>query len=908
MRPTVVCVVLFTISVATALPSWCGGRTNLTECATYVVSQLTLEEKIKQFSQLGNDAPAVERLNIEKWDWWGEALHGLQRQGYTTSFPQSIGLGATFDPELLHEIGDQISTEDRLKRFEWAFLNGYPLKGLSVWTPNINIFRDPRWGRGQETYGEDPFLTGTLAIQFVRGIQGPEAPERLKAIATPKHFAVHSGPELGRHSFNVNPSKYDFEDTFMPAFRAAIHEGRAASVMCSYNAIDGVPACANEGLLGKKLRQEWNFWGYVVSDCDAVVDEVGPNNHHNYTQTKPEAAALSIIAGTDLDCGNTYDSLNDALTQGLVTIDVMDRALERLFHVRLTTHEDDHPASTPFPDNRDLALRASLESMVLLQNDGILPLQKGMKVAIVGPTVDILEDLEGNYHGTPRDPVSTLDAAYDFFGAENVTYAQGSLIDDGVPLIVPRSALRTPDGKVGLRGEYFTNTQLMGQPALVRNDHTIDFDTDFTPLFDAPNPWDYSVRWTGSLVVPGPGTYDLGFNNDGDNSVLLYVEGRLLLNTTGQKVYEKITFQRSGAHDILIEFHHKGGMRFRMEWMAPVNVQLKEMVQATAAADVVVVFVGLSPSLESEETGFNVTGFVSGDRSTIRLPKGGMRFRMEWMAPVNVQLKQMVQATAAADVVVVFVGLSPSLESEETGFNVTGFVSGDRSTIRLPKVQRVLLKALEKLRKPVVLVLNSGSAVAIDWATQHARAALAAWYSGELGGKAIIDTLVGRYNPAGRLPITFYRSDKDLPPFKSYEMEGRTYRYFRGTPLYPFGHGLSYTTFSYSGLVVPSSVRAGDDVNVTVTVIQVYLRHFDGATPKKVNHALVAFQRVTLKAGESGTFTMVVRSRQLSVVDEMGERAVKEGQYQFFVGGGQPGFVDTLNVPFDITGTVGLPG
>ncbi|PRP84764.1 beta-glucosidase [Planoprotostelium fungivorum] len=850
MRLAIVCVVLFTVSLATALPSWCGRRTNLTECATYVVSQLTLEEKIKQLTQLGNNAPAIERLNIDKWDWWGEALHGLQRQGYTTSFPQSIGLGATFDPELLHEI----STEDRLKRFEWAFLKGYPLKGLSVWTPNINIVRDPRWGRGQETYGEDPFLTGSLAVQFVRGIQGPEAPERLKAIATPKHFAVHSGPELGRHSFNVNPSKYDFEDTFMPAFRAAIHEGRAASVMCSFNAVDGIPACANEGLLGKKLRQEWNFWGYVVSDCDSVAEEVGPNNQ-NYTKTKAEAAALSIIAGTDLDCGDTYNSLNDALTQGLVTIDVMDRALERLFHVRLTTHEDDHPASTPFPDNRDLALRASLESMVLLQNDGILPLQKGMKVAILGPTVDILEDLEGNYHGTPRDPVSTLDAAYDFFGEENVTYAQGSLIDDGVPLIVPRSALRTPDGKVGLRGEYFNNTQLMGQPALVRNDHIIDFDTDYTPLFDAPNPWDYSVRWTGSLLVPGPGTYHLGFNNDGDNSVLLYVEGRLVLNTTEQKVYEEITFQRSGAHNILIEFHHKGGMRFRMEWMAPVNVQLKEMVQATAAADVVVVFVGLSPSLESEETGFNVTGFVS----------------------------------------------------------------GDRSTIRLPKVQRVLLKALEKLRKPVVLVLNSGSAVVIDWATRHARAALAAWYSGELGGKAIIDTLVGRYNPAGRLPITFYRSDADLPPFKSYEMEGRTYRYFRGTPLYPFGHGLSYTTFSYSGLVVPSSVRAGDDANVTVTVrntgdrdgdevIQVYLRHFDGATPKKVNHALVAFQRVTLKAGESGTFTMVVRSRQLSVVDEMGERAVKEGQYQFFVGGGQPGFVDTLDVPFDITGTVGLPG
>ncbi|PRP83093.1 beta-glucosidase [Planoprotostelium fungivorum] len=548
-----------------------------------------------------------------------------------------------------------------------------------------------------------------------------------------------------------------------------------------------------------KTHSSSDIKGYVES-----INEPRLTTTHkelNYTKTKAEAAALSIIAGTDLDCGDTYNSLNDALTQGLVTIDVMDRALERLFHVRLTTHEDDHPASTPFPDNRDLALRASLESMVLLQNDGILPLQKGMKVAIVGPTVDILEDLEGNYHGTPRDPVSTLDAAYDFFGAENVTYAQGSLIDDGVPLIVPRSALRTPDGKVGLRGEYFNNTQLTGQPALVRNDHTIDFDTDYTPLFDAPNPWDYSVRWTGSLVIPGPGTYHLGFNNDGDNSVLLYVEGQLLLNTTGQKVYEKITFERSGAHDIL---------------RVPPQVNRRQ---------------------------------------------GGMRFRMEWMAPVNVQLKQMVQATAAADVVVVFVGLSPSLESEETGFNVTGFVSGDRSTIRLPNVQRVLLKALEKLRKPVVLVLNLGSAVVIDWATRHARAALAAWYSGELGGKAIIDTLVGRHNPAGRLPITFYRSDADLPPFKSYEMEGRTYRYFRGIPLYPFGHGLSYTTFSYSGLVVPSSVRAGDDVNVTVTVrntgdrdgdevIQVYLRHYDGATPKKVNHALVAFQRVTLKAGE----------------------------------------------------------
>lgn len=836
--------------------------------ASALVSKMTLAEKI---SQTQSSAPAIPRLRVAAYDWWSEGLHGIARNGYATVFPQAIGLAASWDASLLGDVGTTVSIEARAK-FNAVGTNRDHARyqGLTIWSPNINIFRDPRWGRGQETYGEDPYLTGQLAIGFIRGIQGDD-PDHPRAIATPKHLVVHSGPESGRHGFDVDVSPYDFEATYTPAFRAAITEGHAGSVMCAYNALHGTPVCADNALLSTLLRDAWSFKGYVVSDCDAVDDMT---KFHYFKSDNAQSAAAAIHAGTDLDCGNAYASLLDAVHHGDVKEPVIDTALTRLFSARYRLGEWGAKGDDPYarigldqvdsPAHRQLALQAALESMVLLKNEhGTLPFRDGMRLAVVGPNADTLETLEANYHGTARVPITPLQGLRLRFGAQHVLYAQGSPIAEGVPVPIPETALRTnasPDR--GLLGEYFDNVDFSGTPQRTRTDRIIDFDWDHVAPADGMHADRYAVRWSGELLPPGAGDYTLAIHVDrcfdcaGHDAVRLSIDGRVVIEDDGADKHMQTTlhFADKSPHAVRLELIHRG-----------------------------------------EDQGV----------------------RLQWLAPAPAQLVEAKAAAQAADAVVAFVGLSPDVEGEELKIDVPGFNGGDRTDIALPPPQQELLEQVAASGKPLVVVLMSGSAVALNWAKAHADAILVAWYPGEMGGRAVAQTLAGDDNPGGRLPITFYRSTNDLPPFVSYAMQGRTYRYFAGTPLYPFGYGLSYTHFAYSqpdmsatqlqagaSLTVSAIVRndgdrAGDEV------AQVYLDAPDSTLSPR--HALVGFRRVHLAAGESRRVSFVLTPRQLSLVDANGNRAVQAGDYRLFIGGSQPGDGESVTATFTIAGHETLP-
>ncbi|HKZ09513.1 MAG TPA: glycoside hydrolase family 3 C-terminal domain-containing protein [Rhodanobacteraceae bacterium] len=834
--------------------------------AQALVAKLTLHEKV---AQLQADAPAISRLGIPAYTWWNEGLHGLARGGFATVFPQAIGLAASWDPALLHGVGTVVSTEARA-RFNAVGVNNAHgrYQGLTIWSPNINIDRDPRWGRGQETYGEDPYLTGRLAIAFVHGIQGDD-PLHPRAIATPKHFAVHSGPEFGRHGFDVDVSPHDLEATYLAAFRAAVTEGHAGSVMCAYNALHGTPVCADKNLLTTTLRDDWGFKGYVVSDCDAIDDMT---QFHHYKPDDAQSSAAAIAAGTDLDCGSAYASLDDAVRKGYVEESVLDAALVRLFAARyrlgiLGGNDDDPYARIGVGQidsiaHRKLALQAALESIVLLKSThATLPLRAGVRLAVVGPDADTVETLEANYHGTARDPVTALEGLRQRFGADHVTYAQGSPVAAGVPIPIPETALRTA-GRPGLKGEYFDRADFSGTPRLTRVDRTVDFDWDHVAPAADLNPDHYAVRWTGELVPPGAGDYTLVVHVDrcfdcrGHDPVRLYLDGKKLVDDdgSGKHVQVIVHFEDASPHAIKLEMVHGG-----------------------------------------QDQGI----------------------RLQWLAPPAAQLAKAEAAARGTDAVVAFVGLSPDVEGEELPIDVTGFDHGDRTDIALPAVQRALLERVAATGKPLVVVLMSGSAVAIDWAQQHADAILDAWYPGEAGGSAIAQVLAGDYDPAGRLPVTFYRSTRDLPPYVSYAMKGRTYRYFEGTPLYPFGYGLSYTTFAYAHLALPkarlkagATLKMGAEVHNTASragdeVVEVYLDAPD--VPTAPRHALVGFERVHLEPGERRRVEFELSPRALSTVDAAGNRAVVAGHYRVFIGGGQPGDAPGVSASFTISGRDVLP-
>jgi beta-glucosidase len=840
-----------------------------------LVSQMTLEEKV---SQMQNHAAAIPRLGIPAYDYWNEGLHGVARSGYATLFPQAIGLAATWDAGLLHEVAGTISSEARAK-YNHAIAEGNHeiYYGLTVWSPNINIFRDPRWGRGQETYGEDPFLTSRMGVAFVTGLQGDD-PNYLRVVSTPKHFAVHSGPESTRHTANIDPSAYDLADTYLQAFRATITEAHAQSIMCAYNAVDGDPACANPHLLKDVLREDWKFNGFVTSDCGAVTDVA---EGHKFAADLEHASVASVRAGTDTSCGDEYSVLTQAVKDGLIDEKELDVSVKRLFRARFQLGMFDPPgqvayASLPYSEvdsaqHRELALKTARESIVLLKNDdALLPLSKKLKtIAVIGPNAASLAALEGNYNAVPSHPVEPLEGIRAAFGADGrVLYAQGSTYVEGVSVPVPETAFHTSAGEAGLRGEYFANSTLTGKPAMTRTDRQIDFDWNGATPSSGIDGKAFSVRWTGTIASPAAGSY--GFVPSlahcypcGDvESYVVYVDDK---QVAGQR-FEVAAGRGNVGKMFTIHFSDAKPHTFRMEY-------------------------------------------------THTAPHFGAGITLGWKPPAEALKADAVKVAEQADVVVAFVGLSPELEGEEMPLQIPGFAGGDRTNLELPADQQEMLEAVSKTGKPMVVVLMNGSALAVNWAQHHAGAVLEAWYPGEAGGTAIAQTLSGSNNPAGRLPITFYASISQLPAFDDYAMKGRTYRYSTATPLYRFGYGLSYTHFETITKSIPATIRAGEPLRVRAKVentgklagdevVEVYL-----TTPPSdlaPLRALVGFTRVHLLPGESTEVPITIDPRQLSQVDATGKRAIRPGTYNIYVGGAQPENEDKGS-SFEITGTMDLP-
>jgi beta-glucosidase len=813
-----------------------------------LIAQMSVTERI---AQLQDRAPAIERLGLPAYNWWNEGLHGLARNGYATVFPQAIGLAATWDRELLHAVGDTVSTEARAKfNASNGRMGSLRYGGLTIWSPNINIFRDPRWGRGQETYGEDPFLTATLGTAFISGIQGDD-PFYRKADATPKHFAAHSGPEAGRDSFHANASAHDLADTYLPAFHALLTTGHADALMCSYNAIDGTPSCANE-LLQNTVRGAWGFPGYVVSDCDAVGNLT---EYHHYTADAAHGAAAALNAGVDLDCGNSYLPLKDALAQGLTTETAVNRSLHRLLLARVhldlldpvgcTTYDRIAATEVDSPAHRALALRAGEESIVLLHNDGVLPLQRNQRIAVIGGNAEALNVLEANYHGTAAHPVAQLQGLIEAF--PQLRYAQGSLLAEGVAAPVPRTALRTtaqPEGRPGLHAEYFNNTSFSGSPVVTATTATADLDLDRVAPSPQLDPAAYSARWSGYLIPPAPGDYTLHvavercWDCTRHDRFRLYLDDKLVLDNDGGKPEPnsyKLHTADAHAHAIRLELAHTG-----------------------------------------QDEGIS----------------------LQWIPPADALLDEAVRAAADADTIVAFVGLSPDLEGEALQLHLDGFDGGDRTSLDLPASQQTLLHRLQSLHKKLIVVLNSGSAVALDPANYGIDALLEAWYPGEEGGHALANILTGTVSPSGRLPVTFYRSVNDLPAFTDYSMARRTYRYFDGPVLFPFGFGLGYAHVTYGPVkLAHNSVYTHETVvaNVTVRndgkltaneVAELYLLPPKLASAPRLT--LQGSQRITLKPGESRTLTFKLSPSQLSTVSADGTRSVVAGTYGVYVGGSQP--------------------
>ncbi|HEX8189513.1 MAG TPA: glycoside hydrolase family 3 C-terminal domain-containing protein [Pyrinomonadaceae bacterium] len=834
-----------------APPDYLDPRLPVRQRVEDLVSRMTLEEKV---AQMMNKAPAVERLNIPAYDWWNEALHGVAYAGHATVFPQAIGLGASWNEELVKSVAGAISDEARAK-YNDAVRRDFRRRfyGLTFWSPNINIFRDPRWGRGQETYGEDPYLTSRLGVAFVRGMQGAD-PNYLKTVATPKHYAVHSGPESQRHTFDARPPERDLEDTYLPAFRAAVVEGKAGSVMCAYNRLNGEPLCASPRMLRQILRDEWGFAGYVVSDCDAVADIY---KKHNFKKTEEEGVAAAVKTGTDLTCGYEYRALPSALKQGLITEAEIDTAVKRLFEARFRLGMFDPPESNPYARipfeandsaaNRELAARAARESIVLLKNEkNTLPLGKDLKtVAVIGPNADSLEVLLGNYHGIPSKWVTPLEGIRRKVSPRTrVLHALGTTLTGDAILPVPASSLFLDAGKSapGLRAEYFDNKDLQGTPAATRTDERLNFDW-FT---DAPVPGintdNFSARWTGYFVPPASGTYQFGVR--ADDGIRVFLDDRPLVDSwrdsSTRTLTQAVEFEAGRAYKLRVEYYERyASATAKLVWGPP----------------------GLNNTLREEA----------------------------------------LRAAREADVVVMALGLSPSLEGEEMDVKVKGFSGGDRTSLDLPDAQDDLLRAVVATGRPVVLVLMNGGALAVNWAQANVPAVVEAWYPGEEGGTALADVLFGDYNPAGRLPVTFYKSAEQLPPFEDYRMEGKTYRYFKGEPLYPFGHGLSYTTFKYDDLKVGSKrYTSGQNVELSVEVqntgaragdevVQLYVTDAAASAPVPLR-ALKGVRRVHLRPGERRRVGFTLTPRDLSLVDERGRRLLEPGEFRVSVGGKQPGF------------------
>ncbi|MBI9057341.1 MAG: glycoside hydrolase family 3 C-terminal domain-containing protein [Labilibaculum sp.] len=820
-----------------------------------LVDQMTLKEKI---AQLTDESKAVPRLDIPEYGWWNEALHGVAYSGRATVFPQPIGLASSWNKDLIYDIAVAVSDEARAKHHNFV-RNGKRnnFQGLTFWAPNINIFRDPRWGRGIETYGEDPFLTGRLGVAYVKGLQG-EDEKYLKLVATPKHYAVHSGPEPERHRFNATCSDKDLYETYLPHFKEAIQEGGAYSIMSAYNRFNGESCSGHKRLLTEILRDEWGFDGYVVSDCNAIRDIF---LHHKIVDSKEEAAVVGITSGCDLNCGDYYKTLNSAHKQGLISEEEIDIAVKRVLLARFKLGMFDADEIVPYAqipmsvvnseENQKLAIKSACESMVLLKNEkNLLPLSEDIKtIGVMGPNANDLEVLLGNYNGLPFEASTPLEGIKKYAPKGcNVLYSLGADWAEGVNVVetLPKGLLFTKENgilKEGLWGEYFSNTKLEGKPAAKHFDKHLAFDwRDGAPLANFPDD-NFSIRWQGILKVKESGEYRLG--SEAHHEFRIFIDDSL--------------------HVKHAEFYHQ-------------NTKKVASVKLEAGKE------------------YNI-------RIEFVAKTGDANFRLVWVPNNRKLVENALEVAEKSDVVVMCMGLSPRLEGEEIrGLKIDGFYGGDRTDIVLPENQQELIKAVAKTGKPIVLVLLNGSALAINWSDKNIPAILEAWYPGQAAGDAIGKTLFGENNPSGRLPVTFYKSVNDLPDFSDYSMKNRTYRYFEGEALYPFGYGLSYSNFKYSNLKIAKKSKLGDSVTLEVDirntselegeeVVQVYISN--KIKDLKIDlpiTSLKSFSKLKINSRETKTVTFELKPEYFSYVDKLGKTVLSEGDFEVFVGGVLPGY------------------
>jgi len=839
----------------------------LEERVNDLVSRMTLKEKA---DQLVYTAPAIPRLGIPSYNWWNEALHGVARAGYATVFPQSITIANSWDEGLMYNVANAISDEARAKYHEFQRRGKTGIyQGLTFWSPNINIFRDPRWGRGHETYGEDPFLTGRMGYEFVKGLQGDD-PKYLKVVATAKHFAVHSGPEPLRHEFNAKVSEVDLRETYLPAFRTLVMDAGAYSVMGAYNMFRDYPCCANPILYGI-LRNEWGFKGYIVSDCWAVSDFW---KAQNFSKDAAESSSAAVKAGTDLECGVDYKQLMTAVERGILTEADIDVAIKRIFTARFKLGMFDPDDIVPYAQipffvncsdyNNSLSRLAAQKSIVLLKNENnLLPLNKTIRtIAVIGPNADNFESLIGNYNAIPKDPVTILRGITNkLTPATKIIYAEGSDLADGIHNLtpIPSRYLMTEDGKQGATGEYYNNRDMKGEPVFTRVDDQINFYWEhLSPRADMPDD-NFGIKWTTWLVAPVSGTYAIG--SWGSSGYEVKMDGKRIISSMNE--------------------HHA----FHIEVPAELEAGKKYKIEVLYK---------------------NYTGDAD--------------IKLLWSPPRPNLTDQAVKAARDADAVVLVLGLSQRLEGEEMPIKIEGFSGGDRTNLNLPAAQEKLLDAVTATGKPVIVVLTSGGALAVNSAQEKATAILLAGYGGQQGGNAVADVLFGDVNPGGRLPVTYYKSIDQIPVFENYDMAGKTYRFFKQEPLYPFGYGLSYTTFKYSELVFPANVTAGEKVSVRVTVtntgkvsgdevIELYISDEKASTPRPVR-SLEGFTRISLNPGESKVVEFKLDPRQFSIINNKDKRVIEPGYFTFSVGGKQPGFNGYLDPQFTqvLTGRIRITG
>ena len=846
MKRKLICWLPLLLLIGCSQPTYRTTSLTPDKRAELLLKELTLEEKV---ALMMDTSQPVERLGIKPYNWWNEALHGVARAGLATAFPQPIGMAASFSPQTVYEVFNAVSDEARAKNTYYASQGSYErYQGLTMWTPTVNIYRDPRWGRGIETYGEDPYLTSRMGVMVVKGLQGTNDGRYDKLHACAKHFAVHSGPEWNRHSFNVeNLSTRDLYETYLPPFEALVKEAGVKEVMCAYNSFEGEPCCGSNRLLMQILRNDWGFNGIVLSDCGAIADFYNEYGHKAYSDAE-SASAAAVLNGTDLECGSSYEALVKAAQEGKIDEKDIDKAVLCLLEARFALGEMDAPEDVswtkiPFSvvasaAHDSLALDMARKSMTLLQNkDNILPLKRGgLTVAVMGPNANDSVMQWGNYNGMPSHTVTILDGIRNALGADDeLIYEQGCSWVERTLIQSVFNQCKSADGQ-GFTARYWNNVKHEGTPVTTTQVTTpFRFCTSGATVFaQGVNLTDFSATYN-SVLTP---------LQSGEVVFEIYTYGSGCLRINGEEV--KRFRNTHGGRSLDYTLQVKAGVPYDIE-------------------------------LDFEYF-----------RSDAQL-----NFDIGFKQKVNIDAS--VACVKDADVVVFAGGISPLLEGEEMGVNLPGFRGGDRTDIELPAVQRELIHALHRAGKKIILVNCSGSPIALEPETKNCEAILQAWYPGQAGGTAVADVLFGDYNPGGRLPVTFYRNMSQLPDFEDYNMTGRTYRYMTQQPLFPFGYGLSYTTFEYGNLsLAKEQIKLGEPLKLTVNVtnngqrdgeevVQVYLKKQDDAEgPGKT---LRAFKRVRIPAGKSVEVAFDLNGKELEWWDaQINTMRVCAGRYDVMVG------------------------